>query len=396
MSVNGKRVPLLLVCAVLVLSTFITAFRGQPVYADQIDDRTLTLSSSSPEDELASPTTTYTFTFSVPQSTVIESVGIEICEEAAGGTCTTPTGFSNTTGAATLASQPTNLGDGSGWTIDNGTAGELRIVNDTNSSAPTGSQTIVFDEVQNPTTANQAFYGRITTYSDDTWTTAIDTGTVAASTAEPIILTGTMPESLIFCTGETIDVNASDVPQCSTASSGDISFNQLFSPEATAWATSQMAASTNASAGYAITVSGSTLMNGATPISAIGGTASTSSTGTGQFGMNLVDNDSDTTIGSGSPNPISYYDDTNAPADGDVYPVPNNDNYRGQPKGAFATATEFAFDATASNIVAASDNLTAGPTDSQRFTATYIVNVSGGQLAGTYTTTLTYICTPTF
>ena len=35
-------------------------------------------------------------------------------------------------------------------------------------------------------------------------------------------------------------------------------------------------------------------------------------------------------------------------------------------------------------------------TNAQIFTVSYIVNVPGSQTAGTYTTTLTYICTPTF
>ena len=36
------------------------------------------------------------------------------------------------------------------------------------------------------------------------------------------------------------------------------------------------------------------------------------------------------------------------------------------------------------------------PHEAQVYTASYIVNVAGNTYAGTYTTTLTYICTPTF
>lgn len=173
-------------------------------------------------------------------------------------------------------------------------------------------------------------------------------------------------------------------------------FNQLFSPQSTSWATSQMAASTNADQGYVITTSGPTLTSGSNTIPAIGATAAASSPGSGQFGMNVVDDSTDPTIGSSSTNPITYYTDPAGHTGGDIFPAANGTNYRGQAKANFDTAASFAFNASGTNVVAASDHTSAGPTDSQRFTSTYIVNVSGSQPAGTYVTTLTYICTPTF
>ena len=77
--------------------------------AAQITARKLTLSSSSPSASNA--TTTYTFNFTVPSSTVLQSMQAQICTTASGA-CTTPTGFANA--SSTLASQPTNLGDASG------------------------------------------------------------------------------------------------------------------------------------------------------------------------------------------------------------------------------------------------------------------------------------------
>lgn len=343
--------------------------------ASQITARSLTLSSSNPAATNA--TTIYTFGFTVPSATVIKSVSIDICTTAA-GTCSTPTGFDNS--VATLASQPVGLGAASGWTVDDTTAGSLRIKNATNATAPSGSQTIVFGAVQNPTTTNTTFIGRITTYSDAAYTTAVDTGNVAASTATQIVLTGTMPESLVFCTGGTVGTT-SGVPDCTTATSGAVSFNQLFSPTSTAWASSQMAASTNAGSGYAITVNGPTMTSGGNTISAIGSSPSASILGIGQFGLNLV---ADTT-----------------PAitpSANVAPANNGSNYMGVPTTNFNTTNSYTFAAGSLNTVAKSDNGggTAAPTDSQIFTAAYIVNVPGNQPAGTYTTTLTYICTPTF
>lgn len=372
------------------------ALPGQSIYAAQITARTLAISSSSPAASNA--TTTYTFTFTVPTTgTPIKSVGVQICTNAnvdIGGTCTAPTGFSSTAGPAGLASQPTGLGSASGWTID-GTepaANDLYISNSSNATNPSGSQTVVFNKVQNPTTANQTFFARITTYSDSAWTTAIDAGTVAASTTNPIVLTGTMPESLIFCTGGQISVNGNGIPDCTTATSGNITFTQLFSPTSTVYASSQMAASTNASQGYAITVSGTTLTSGTNTVKAIGttGVTSASTVGSSSFGFNLA---ADT-----DPAALAL-----TPPSAAATPAANGTNYMGVASTGFntggnATTATYEFNASGSNTVAKSDNGTgtAGPTDSQIFTTTYMVNVSGSQPAGTYTATLTYICTPTF
>jgi hypothetical protein len=234
------------------------------------------------------------------------------------------------------------------------------------------------DTITNPTTTNQTFYVRITTYiSTDATTGATDTGTVAASTATQIVLTGTMPESLIFCAGGTIGTT-STVPDCSTATAGTVSFNQLFSPADTATSTSQLAASTNAGAGYVITVNGPTLTSGSNTIVAMN-SATTGVRGISQFGMNLKLN---TTA-------------TSDPAVGaEIAPTSNGTNFRGQALTGYNTADTFKF--TTGDSIADSASGGAGGTDAQIYTISYIVNVSGGQAAGTYTTTLTYICTPTF
>lgn len=390
MSVSGRRYIFLLASLVLFAGLVGPVFFVNQAFANQITGRSLTLSSSSPADQTSTPTTVYTFTFTVPQATIVQSVSVQICLEPT-GTCTTPPGFSNTTGPSTLDSQPTGLGDATGWTVDNATTGSLRIKNATNATAPSGPQTVVFGHVQNPTTANQTFFGRITTYSDAGWTAAIDSGTVAASTATQIQLSGTMPESLIFCTGQTVSVNGGGIPDCSTATGGNISFNRLFSPTQTAYASSQMSASTNALFGYSITVAGPTLTSGGNTIPAIGGTAATSAStvGSSKFGLNIVhDTETYTLTGAEILNPLSA----------NVNPTPDGVYLMGKAAANFDTDGSYAFDATTPNIIAKSDNGTgtSAPTDPQIYTTTYMVNVAGHQVAGTYTTTLTYICTPTF
>ena len=69
------------------------------------------------------------------------------------------------------------------------------------------------------------------------------------STARPIVLSGVMPESLIFCAGATVTLN------CTSSASGVISFDRLFSPTDTAVAIAD-GSSTNAERGYSITVNG--------------------------------------------------------------------------------------------------------------------------------------------
>jgi hypothetical protein len=139
-----------------------------------------------------------------------------------------------------------------------------------------------------------------------------------------------------------------------------------------------MAASTNAGAGYVITVNGPTLTSGSNTVSAMGA-STTGVRGTSQFGLNLKAN----TIATSNPTIGT-----------EVAPAVNGTNYKGEAQAGYSTVDSFKF--ANNDSVAASTNGGAGGTDAQIFTVAYIVNVPGSQPAGTYTTTLTYICTPTF
>ena len=376
MRVSGKRIYPLLVASMLVLATVAVTFRGQVAYAAQITARSLTLQAGA-TDGGSKPggTVKHFFQFTLPAvgNPSVGSIQFLYCTTAS-GTCTTPTGL-DTTGS-TMGSET----GATGFSIDTADVNGSPYLTRTASSITAGTAvTYRLDGIVNPTTTNTTFYVRISTFaSTDTTGSAIDTGTVAASTATQIVLTGTMPESLIFCTGETVTTTAS-IPDCSTATAGSITFNQLFSPTDTATATSQMAASTNASSGYVITVSGPTLTSGSNTIAAMS-SAGVGLRGTSQFGLNLRAN-------TGA---------TSTPAVGsNVAPAANGTNFKGQPATGYDTVDQFKF-STSGDTVANSANSGAGPTDAQIFTASYIVNVSGSQTAGTYTTTLTYVCTATF
>jgi hypothetical protein len=101
--------------------------------------------------------------------------------------------------------------------------------------------------------------------------------------------------------------------------------------------------------------------------------------GTSQFGLNLKANTVATTT---------------VPVGIEVAPAANGTNYRGQATAGYNTVDNFKY--INGNSVADSANGGAGGSDAQIFTVSYVVNVPGSQPAGTYTTTLTYICTPTF
>ncbi len=370
MRVIGRQVPVL-VSVVMLAAVLSSAFPAHQVSAAQIVDRTLTLQSGA-TDGGSKPggVVNHLLTFTVPTTNAVGSIQFLYCTTAS-GTCTLPTGLATT--SATLGNET----GATGFTMVNTTNGSPYITR--TASSITGSTALSYrlDSVTNPTTDNEMFFVRISTFaSTDTTGTLVDTGTVAASTATQIILTGIMPESIIFCTGGTITANAG-IPDCSTATSGAIDFNQLFSPSDTAYATSQMAASTNATNGYNITVTGPTLTSGSNTITAMAAKAP-GARGSGQFGMNLVANTTTATDPFGSL----------------IAPLSNQTDLRGQPTADYATAEEFKF--VSGDSIANSADAAPGPTNSQIYTISYMVNVAGSQIAGTYTTTLTYVCTATF
>jgi hypothetical protein len=180
-----------------------------------------------------------------------------------------------------------------------------------------------------------------------------------------------MPESLVFCVG-TSGTNCTNITG-TTVNLG------TFSPSATNTGTSLMDASTNAASGYAITINGTTLTSGANTITAMGTQSAnsagcspscTSASGSSQFGTNVRAN-------------------TTPAVGADVSPAQGG-TFGGAGSGGYNTVNSFRF--FTGDTVASS----AGVSDSQLFTNSYMVNVPGSQAAGLYTATFTYICTATF
>lgn len=308
-----------------------------PAYAGQITARSLTIDSS-----VASDSTTYSFTFTVPSATVLQSASFTPCTTASGA-CTTPAGW--TGASADLTGQPTNLGDASGWT-DASTATALRLAKTGNSAAPSSPVTVSFDTVTNPSAANSTFYVRIATFSDDAYTTGVDTGVVASSTAGEVTVNATVDETLTFTlTDDTVNLGT-----LGTAVTGAD--------------TSTFSAATNATSGYDVYVHGTTLTSGSDTIDPMT-SSNTSTQDSEEFGLNVRDNatpDFGSNPSGGSGTGATGYNTA--------------DNFQ------FNDGDKVAQSTTSSNTTA--------------FTVTYIANIAGATEAGAYQTVLNYTIVANF
>lgn len=319
--------------------------------AAQLTSRSVTLSSSSAASSNA--TTTYTFGFTTATTATFQSFQAQACTTAS-GSCTTPTGFSQSSSTFTSSTLSGT------WSISTATSGALRASATSASSTTSGTaKNMVIGTVQNPTTANATFFMRVTLYSDTGYTTAVDTGVVAASTASLIDVSASVDETLTFCTG-TSGIST----DCSAPSGTSVGLGTI-TATSTGAQTSLIGVATNAGSGYSITINGTTLTSGGNTISALA-SQTASSQGSEQFGVNLVANATPSVganpSGSGSATPTANYN----------------------------TADQFRFvtgDSIASKNSADAFRL---------FTVSYIANISSATEPGTYTTTITYICTATY
>jgi len=323
---------------------------------------------------------TYTATFTLGTNNEnLGSILFEICDSPlTTDACVGTAGSSGASfGSATFGSVSGLAGS---WSANAGTAGGAGGTSILFKKAAAGAEsgtptaTVVINNVTNPTVSNTEYYVRISTYTNTTGSApsypGTDFGAEAMSTAAQISVTGTMPESLVFCVG-TSGTNCGNI----TGTAVNLG---TFSPLATNTGTSLMDVSTNAGSGYAITVNGTVPTSGSNTIAAMGtqsanssgcAVSCTSAVGNAQFGSNVRAN--------------------TAPSVGaDVSPT--GAGYNGAGFGGYNTINSFRF--FAGDTVASSSQVS----NAQLFTNSYIVNVSGSQPAGLYTTTMTYICTATF
>jgi hypothetical protein len=350
-----KKLAIIRAIALALIISILPIMSISQANAAPIMGRSVTLSTSVGD---ASGVTYTLATAALPTTgTAVKSAEIKFCASLTGA-CVKPTGFANN--SSTLSSQPTGLGAASGWTVSTATDGSLRILNASNSTTPSGAVSIIWGNVHNPTATNTTFYGVITTYSGSDWTGALDTGSVALSTATQIQVALVVNETLTFCTGTSITGQ-----NCGTASGSLVNLGSG-STTTTATGTSIIAASTNGNTGYSITVNGTTLTSGLNTITALA-SGGASSVGSKQFGLNLADANTTPAVGAAKTGTGTAAATTN---------YGTNDNFR------FASGDPIAS--------------VAGPTNANTFTVGYIANIDGITPAGAYTTNLTYIGTANF
>jgi len=201
-----------IICGLVALSMLL-AYCPNIVSASPITDRKVMIGSS-----IAGADTTYDFTFTAPTSTTVKSVKFQACDTAS-GSCTqtgSASGFSSSTPGSALV-QTTGLGSGT-WAVDNSDSHSLRITSTDNSGSPSAGALVKFSNVHNPSSTDSTFFVRITTYSDEAWTSAIDDGIVATSTAGRVTVSVAIDEQLAFTLSEaTVTL---DTPTVTTAGTG--------------------------------------------------------------------------------------------------------------------------------------------------------------------------------
>lgn len=326
------------------------AVPAQIVSAAQITDRSINIL-----DPREGATTQHTFQFAYASTTTsVGSVMFEYCtsplEEV---TCDAPAGM-NASGAILAAQQ----GEGGYFILTRQTN---RIILTRAPAIPPAinPSSYTFTDIQNPTGDPGAFYIRITTYvSTDASGPYTDFGAVVGATTQGITLNSEVPPYLKFCVGLSI------TGDCTTAEGNLVDLGNLTS-STVASGTSQMMAATNGDFGLVIAVYGTTMTSGNNIIPSLGA-PTPSAPGNSQFGLNLRDN-SNPNVGQ-------------EPSGGGV----------ANPTAAYNIANRYTFNS--GDVVATSPD----ETDTRKFTASYIANISPSQPPGVYTATLTYICTASF
>jgi len=332
-------------CSLILLTT------APNIQALQLTDRSIQISTATP-----SAIAGHAFSFTYSSTSSVGSVVFEYCENSPllSDPCTVPAGLDVT--AASLGGQTGNTG----FSIDAGNTTANRLVLTRPAAAALAvPSSYSFSNITNPSAAGQTEFVRITTRASTDGTGAItDDGGVAFATISPFNISTNVPPFIRLCVGISV---AAD---CSSATGNSIDLGSLESNQ-TDSARSQFAAATNSVTGYGVFVLGTTMTSGNNSISALS-SPSPSQTGVSQFGINLRAN-------------------TN-PLVGE------------EPSGA-GTATVTS-DYSGMNLfkLVDGDALTSAPTptDYNRMTVSYLVNVSSTQAPGVYTTTLTYLATADF
>ena len=316
-----------------------------------IEQRSVTVRSN-----VVSATTTHTFSFVLPTSASVGSLVLQYCDgnPLFDFPCLPPAGLDVTN--AVLSNQTGNTG----FSIDtvDSTANQLVLTRTAAITTPIPN-TYVFDNVKNPSTPGNTVYIRMASYaSPDGSGALIDKGGVAFAPQNEFNVNAFVPPFLQLCVGITV------APDCSSIVGDSLDLGVLSSNSANK-GQSQYAVATNDLTGYNVFATGTTMTSGNNTISSMS-LPTASLPGTSQFGINLRAN----LIPAVGQDPVGL--GTGVPSAN--YNIPNRFIYND------------------------GDNISSSPLPSNynRMTVSYLVNVPKIQPPGIYSTTITYIAVVQF
>lgn len=336
---------------VLVLLISLLAFNlHSSTLAASLLSRKVTTGSST-----AGATTFHNYDFTLASAGSLGSIVFEYCSNTPffSDSCLPPAGLDLS--GANLSSQS---GEENFSIHNSSTTNKLVIGRTVDVSLALQAVSYRFDNVVNNTDEGQPVFVRISTYQSDNGAGArVDEGAVVFTTARNVRVEGYVPPYLTFCTGIEVAVD------CASSRGNFIDLGELDFDKAKT-GSSQYAGATNDPGGYSTTLLGTTMASGTNTIPALS-QPDASKAGVSQFGINLRANTSPAVganrSGSGSAQIVNGYG------------TPNRFKFANQVISRSAESTEF-----------------------NRFTVTYLVNVSRSQSPGIYASTFTYLAVAAF
>ncbi len=404
-----------LTVVVVALASLTPVFMSQKVSADQLTNRSVTITTSVP----SATNVQYTYGFTTATSAAIQSIKFQVCTTPL-GSCTSPGGTTNVNAGNQVGTV------GGSWTNTTGFTRNASGANDCTAAAnvlcisrtqaaaeSTADKTITWDTQTNPT-AVASYYVRITLYSTTNWTVGdiTDTGVVAFAIVNQLTVIARVQENLQFCVGTTSvnDATTSAGADCSAISGTNIDIGAID----TAISTSPVATNpnggnnlngiamvrTNASNGTTVsyfaqqnTGSGKLKVLGATCsgtsttdqcFNSQGATQGTFVGGTENFGMTI----GGVNCGSTTAYTCAFASGTNN--------LKQATNYVGNTSTAYGVTSGFAWVDTGATTTIASTTGSTKVLDDEALILRFAATAAATTPTGSYSVVSTYIATPTF
>ncbi len=315
-----------------------------------LDDRSDKISTS-----VAGATATHSIQFTTTKPAItLGSIEFEFCsnDPLPGTACTIPVGL-DLTGVTLTQSGNT------GFSIHASSTANRILLSRVPALPSFAVSTYTFDSAINPSSGG-SYYIRLRTFSSNDGTgSSVEDGGLVFVISSGVNVSAEVPPYLRFCVG--ITITSLD---CASATSYLIDLGELSSSQAKK-ASTEFLVATNATFGYSITMSGTTLTSGNNTISALA-IPTGSAPGSNQFGINLRAN-SNPSIGA----------DPVGPGTGNI-------------SGDYNSPNLFKF--ITGDIITTSP----GSTDNRKYTVSFLTNISPSQQPGYYATTLSFICLANF